>query len=246
VEGSCNLGRGPLLSGLFAVPFLTLLVFVTTALAQEDQYDCASFGSQESAQAELERNPSDPSNLDADNDGIACEDYDYGPTGTSPEGGDGEAGGDLDCADFTTQEEAQAEYDADPTDPNGLDADDDGIACEELSGAGAAPGDVDRSADDLTGADAASGNFRCELFLRIEDGDRFGNRFDRRDFAGQRQYFDGDEDLLVQRIEECREREVLAGTIPDRKLPDTGGPPLLLLPWAIALVGAGISLLRRA
>jgi hypothetical protein len=43
-----------------------------------DQYDCASFGSQESAQAELDRDPSDPSNLDEDNDGQACEDYDYG------------------------------------------------------------------------------------------------------------------------------------------------------------------------
>ena len=34
----------------------------------------ASFGSQAAAQAELDR---DPSNLDADNDGVACEDYDY-------------------------------------------------------------------------------------------------------------------------------------------------------------------------
>lgn len=39
--------------------------------------------------------------------------------------------GDLDCADFATQAEAQAEFDADPSDPNGLDADSDGIACEE-------------------------------------------------------------------------------------------------------------------
>jgi hypothetical protein len=48
------------------------------AVAQADLYDCASFGSQESAQAELERNLDDPSNLDPDNDGQACEDYDYG------------------------------------------------------------------------------------------------------------------------------------------------------------------------
>ena len=53
----------------------------TPALAQEDQFDCASFGSQESAQAELERNPDDPSNLDSDQDGQACEDYDYGVDG---------------------------------------------------------------------------------------------------------------------------------------------------------------------
>ena len=53
----------------------------TPAYAQMDQYDCASFGSQESAQAELERNPDDPSNLDPDKDGQACEDYDYGVGG---------------------------------------------------------------------------------------------------------------------------------------------------------------------
>ena len=43
---------------------------------------------------------------------------------------------DLDCSNFITQEEAQAAYDADPSDPSGLDADSDGIACEELSGGG--------------------------------------------------------------------------------------------------------------
>ncbi len=48
--------------------------------------------------------------------------------------------GDLyDCANFATQEEAQAVLDADPSDPYGLDADSDGIACEELSD-GASPG----------------------------------------------------------------------------------------------------------
>ena len=51
----------------------------TPALAQVDQYDCASFGSQQSAQAELVRDRTDPNNLDPDNDGQACEDYDYGP-----------------------------------------------------------------------------------------------------------------------------------------------------------------------
>ena len=39
----------------------------------------------------------------------------------------------FDCADFATQEEAQAEYNLDPSDPSGLDGDSDGIACEELS-----------------------------------------------------------------------------------------------------------------
>ncbi len=52
----------------------------TPALAQEDQYDCPSFGSQESAQMELDRDPRDPNNLDPDGNGQACDDYDYGGT----------------------------------------------------------------------------------------------------------------------------------------------------------------------
>jgi hypothetical protein len=55
----------------------------TPALAQEDQYDCASFGSQESAQSELDRDPRDPNNLDPDGDGQACDDYDYGGTSST-------------------------------------------------------------------------------------------------------------------------------------------------------------------
>ena len=39
---------------------------------------------------------------------------------------------DFDCADFATQEEAQYEYEHDTDDPNGLDGDYDGYACEAL------------------------------------------------------------------------------------------------------------------
>lgn len=67
---------------------------------------------------------------------------------------------DRDCADFATQEDAQAVYDADPSDPNGLDTDDDDIACEVLdtgvddlnapedSAAGGSDADSDDSGDD--------------------------------------------------------------------------------------------------
>lgn len=40
--------------------------------------------------------------------------------------------GDRDCGDFAYQEDAQAHLNAHPSDPDGLDADDDGIACETL------------------------------------------------------------------------------------------------------------------
>jgi hypothetical protein len=39
---------------------------------------------------------------------------------------------DLDCSDFAFQEDAQAEFNRDPSDPFRLDADSDGIACEVL------------------------------------------------------------------------------------------------------------------
>ena len=42
----------------------------------------------------------------------------------------------LNCTDFTYQEDAQAEYNRDPSDPNNLDADNDGIACEDLPSRG--------------------------------------------------------------------------------------------------------------
>ena len=41
---------------------------------------------------------------------------------------------DFDCRDFATQPEAQAELERNPTDPHGLDDDDDGLACESLAG----------------------------------------------------------------------------------------------------------------
>jgi hypothetical protein len=66
---------------------------------------------------------------------MACDNLPSSGTtsGGSPIGGGG-GGGDLDCADFANQEEAQTVLERDPGDPNRLDADNDGIACEELAG----------------------------------------------------------------------------------------------------------------
>lgn len=71
-----------------------------------------------------------------------------------------QAQGDLDCADFATQQEAQAEYDADPSDPNGLDADSDGSACEENAGATDDSGASDDQYDDEGAARPSDRNNR--------------------------------------------------------------------------------------
>src|SRR5215211_4810187 len=51
---------------------MSLVVYAPVALAQAD-LDCSYFPSQKAAQQELRRDPSDPNGLDADSDGIACE-----------------------------------------------------------------------------------------------------------------------------------------------------------------------------
>ena len=72
---------------------LTLAIGVSvpmagTALAVER--DCADFASQADAQAALVADPTDPELLDANHNGIACEDFDYaagGQVATPPAGG---------------------------------------------------------------------------------------------------------------------------------------------------------------
>lgn len=210
--------------------FLAWWVFCSLILAgmvgaQTDEFDCASFDSQEEAQAELESDPSDPSNLDADDDGIACEVYDYG------DGGGGEEP-DLDCADFATQEEAQAEYDSDPSDPNGLDGDGDGIACEEQPGGGA---DLDCADFDTRG--------QAQATLARDRTDP--NGLDADDDGQACEDFDYDETPAGQQYEKepPTGKDVIIETIPDKPLPKTGGLPLGL-GAALLLTGAAVLSVR--
>ena len=121
---------------LAALCMAATLVFSPAVMAQAD-YDCSDFETQEEAQGFF--SGGDPYGLDSDGDGVACEELPSGggstatPTAEEPASPPAERA-DLDCDDFATQAEAQAEYAADPSDPNGLDADGDGVACEELSG----------------------------------------------------------------------------------------------------------------
>jgi len=94
--------------------------------------DCASFETHEEAQRVLEQDPSDPNYLDGDGDGVACEDLPKSqPDDQPPSAGSG-SNSDLDCASFATHEEAQRVLEQDLSDPNYLDGDGDGVACEEL------------------------------------------------------------------------------------------------------------------
>jgi micrococcal nuclease len=113
--------------------------------------DCSNFDTQAEAQAEYDRDPSDPHGLDGPqgesytgNPGVACEDlpgYSEAPSSASasptssaspsapasaPSGGGGapSGGGDIDC------DEVDGPIPTPPGDPDGLDGDGDGLACE--------------------------------------------------------------------------------------------------------------------
>src|SRR3712207_2204487 len=186
---------------LTVVSFALTLLLGSAAGAQAD-LDCSDFDTQQEAQAELERDPSDPHGLDADKDGIACEEL---PSGAQQDRAVDEVTaqqtGDLDCADFSSQAEAQAEFDRDTSDPHRLDADNDGQACEEFDyGGTGTPSDGETTAADETAFDNANrdGSFLCESFLRVVRDDNGALR---------RQYRDGrgDDELVVQRFEQCVE-----------------------------------------
>jgi len=116
------------------------------AARQDTPPDCTAFASFEEANDYYQANPDAAATLDDDNDGTACEVF-FGLEQRDPAvtaaGTPAAAAalltqqnnGDLDCEDFQTQEEAQAVYDQDPSDPNNLDPNKDGIACALLPSA---------------------------------------------------------------------------------------------------------------
>jgi hypothetical protein len=97
---------------------------------------------------------------------------------------------------------------------------------------------IDQAAQDAQQSDSQNrdDSFQCVSFLRVVRDDQ-GNL--------RRQYLN--DDLIVQRFEQCLEGEVLKSTIPDEDLPYTGGVPLLgLAALSLASLVAGASVLRAA
>lgn len=95
--------------------------------------DCSDFATRRGAQAIYAESPvaseGDRFALDEDGDGKACEPTADGDAEDGTELG-AQTDGDLDCVDFPSQAAAQAGLRADPSDPNGLDPENNGVACE--------------------------------------------------------------------------------------------------------------------
>ena len=92
------------------------------------------------------------------------------------------------------------------------------------------------TAEDAGDAANREGSFRCDSFLHVVRDDDGALRFQYRDGRG-------DDELIVQRFERCLEADVLANTIPEGRLPFTGGPSLPVGGGALLLVtGAALAL----
>jgi hypothetical protein len=128
---------------------------------ETSEVTCADFETQEDAQATFDEDPDVLTSLDADDNGIACEeliqsDSQAEPKDTTERGNErrrnrlnqDEATApmevvidepkrvrikeDFDCVDFEFQEDAQEVYDRDRADPYNLDPSGDGLACSSL------------------------------------------------------------------------------------------------------------------
>jgi hypothetical protein len=87
---------------------------------------------------------------------------------TAQERGPSGADGSYNCPDFDYQEDAQAVLDADPSDPNGLDADNDGVACETLDSRGSDAGDEGTEEDDSATEDEDDGAEESDVDDEVE------------------------------------------------------------------------------
>lgn len=154
---------------------------------------------------------------------------------------------DLDCKDFPSQAAAQAELRSDPSDPNGLDAEDDGVACETYPYPEGSP----RDETPVRPAQSPSGDLDCEDFATQEEAqivyDRDPsdpNALDNDDDGEACENFDYSNfgDQYKQDDNEADVTNII--NVPEKNLPNTGGPAALI-PMVGALLVAGGLLASR-
>ena len=94
-----------------ALSLLALAAWLTasaTSVAAQDGLDCEDFESQAEAQAYYRENPDDPTGNDADEDGIACELFEYDDDATDYDPVTAAVGGDTTTTTTTTTTVAAA------------------------------------------------------------------------------------------------------------------------------------------
>lgn len=208
--------------------FCAVLLGSLAERSEAQDLNCSNFDTQQEAQVELEANPSDPNGLDGDDDGVACESLPGGG------GGGGTSGDVLNCSDFDFREDAQSELDTDPSDPNNLDADNDGVPCETLP-----------SRDGDGGNDVGEATGEPTVAAARQSKDRGPSN---RPASSQNSATAGG--ASAQSSRDRQRRNVMPNTTPRRPLPPTGGPPVYAMVagsilMGTSLLGFGLMVRRR-
>ena len=147
--------------------------------------------------------------------------------------------GDVDCAQLT-QPQAQAIFDADPSDPNGLDADNDGLACEGNAPTATQYGQSNaetpiienpRNCDEFGGSQAAAQQF----LENVTPGDEFNLDADDDGIACEG-LLSGGAEAPTTTATQYETPDVTTTTTATTALPTTGGLPLMPLAGASLLV----------
>jgi hypothetical protein len=116
------------------------------------------------------------------------------------------------------------------TSPQGGDAGGETTADTSSASPSSASASADPQAQTADSVDRSADAFRCDFFLRVV-----------RDDGGNVRHQYRDDELIVRRFEQCLSEDVIADTIVNRKLPDTGGVPLLVpgVSWLSRSLGWG-------
>lgn len=153
---------------------------------------------------------------------------------------------DLDCPDFDFQEDAQDELDKDRSDPNGLDRDKDGIACETLphrdggggneTGRSVVTNENEDEADEDDNDDEAEDDNEPTLASSQQNG---GSGSSNGVSASGSSAVAGGA-TAQSSSQDRRRRNVIKGTIPKKRLPPTGGVPTYLIVTGSILTGTSL------
>lgn len=150
---------------------------------------------------------------------------------------------DLDCSDFDFQEDAQDELENDPDDPNNLDDDNDGVACESLPRRGG-EGNGDDEADDVAEnvVNPVGEEDQDERSVGGPDSSQSTAR------AGGAFAQSSLEKSTPERTTRSRRGDIVRGTVPRKRLPPTGGLSVYVVATGSILAGAcllGLGLVVR-
>jgi hypothetical protein len=150
-----------------------------------------------------------------------------------------EARRDLDCSDFRSQRDAQAVLDRNPRDPNNLDPDNDGVACEKLPRRGGGKVKANQSEDNRS---------RVRQLQNDLDGNQTVSQLQDDEVTGLNENTDLDafeEDLDDQlNTSPANQNRPQGGrtvvNVPRTPLPPSGGLPVYGTVVGFVLTGAGL------